>query len=54
MEGWKEEVGDHQVLEVRIWTDFVTVRINERILFDRPSPQQAVVPMEEDLPDDTA
>ena len=39
MEGWKEEVeGDHQVLDVRIWTDLVTVRINGRILFDRPKP----------------
>jgi hypothetical protein len=48
--GWKEEVErDLQVLGVRRWRELVTDRKKmERYCSTGQSPQQAVVPMEED------
>jgi hypothetical protein len=46
--GSKEKVErDLQVLGVRRWRELVTGK-NGRILFDRPNPQRAVVPMDEE------
>jgi hypothetical protein len=49
--GWRKEVErDLQVLGVRRWRELVTGQ-NGGTLFDRPSPQQAVAPMEEEQED---